>query len=740
MIHINNIKVRTKVVLIVCLASIIVFFLAELITLKYEFKRYQTQISELTISSAQLISDYCGLLLYNKTPENIKIGLSDFSRIPFVYDAFAIDSSGKVLSEYHKSKDTIIHKIKIFSKNNYYQKGFIHVNIPINYENKNYGNIYVRSYMNTELLISGFIKWTIIILCIQSIFAFLIIYLIHRSISNPIQYLTSVTRKIIENKNYKIRIEKRSFDEIGELYDEFNNLLYTIDTYGQKKNIVESELNESNERYKTLVDNIPGIVFRLLYEKEWKIEVIGEGIYDLSDGYTLDYFIEKGILGLTQLLSPDQQELFSERLQSSIGINREFESVYKVVTRTNRNKWILMKGRFVFNHDTQLTSVDGILFDQTEKINAQELLKKTEKRYHDLFDNLNDAAFLIEMDSDLIVETNKEGEKLLGLKSEDIVYKLKKSTLCKFSNTILQTTTDNKEEEESNLYDFYAEITKNSQINIPVHVRSSVLTIGDKKHMLCLVRDISDRIEYEENLKKAKEKAEESDRLKSMFLSNMSHEIRTPLNGFIGFSKLILESKSKEETESYVSIIDGCGKQLLRIIDDILDVSRIETGQMTFYNEEFSLNSLLDEVSKIIEEQLKRNNKKNISFKLDKGLYDGNDLLNIDRHRLYQVLINIASNAVKFTNEGTIKISYKPLSNGMIEFRIIDTGIGIEADKKELIFNRFAQANNSIAVQYGGSGLGLAISKGIIDLMGGTIGVESEFGKGSIFIFSIKRQ
>jgi len=739
MIHLKNIKVRTKVVLIVSLASIVIFIFAELITFKYEFKRYQNQTSELTIISTKLISDYCGLLLKDKTPENIKIGLNDFSRIPFIYDAIAIDTLGNYISEYHKSNDTIIHQIYNSEKISFYHNGFIHVNIPIRFENKLYGRLYVRSYMNTEMLVSSFIKWTIIILCFLLIFAFLVIYLFHRSISNPIQYLTSVTRTIIDNKNYKIRLEKKSFDEIGELYDEFNNLLDTIDTFGQKRNIIECELYESNERYKTLVHNIPGIVFRLVFEKEWKIEVIGEGIYDLSDGYSLHYFVEKGISGLTELLSTEHKELFYERLQNSIGINREFESIYKVITKAGVNKWILMKGRFVYNPETKLTSVDGILFDQTEKIIAQDLIKKTEKRYHDLFDNLNDAAFLIEMDTDLIVETNKEGEKLLGLKSEDIIYKLKKNTLCKFSKSVSQTTSENTDE-HNNLFDFYAEITKNSQVNIPVHVRSSILTIGNKKHMLCLVRDISDRIEYEENLRKAKEKAEESDKLKSMFLSNMSHEIRTPLNGFIGFSKLILESQSKEETENYVSIIDGCGKQLLRIIDDILDVSRIETGQLTFYNEEFSINSLLDEVKNIIEEQLKRNNKTNIRFEVDKGFYDGNDSIYVDRHRLYQVLINIASNAVKFTNEGNIKISYKPLSNGIIEFKISDSGIGIEDDKKELIFNRFTQADNSIAVLYGGSGLGLAISKGIIDLMGGIIEVESEFGKGSTFTFTIKGQ
>jgi PAS domain S-box-containing protein len=521
------------------------------------------------------------------------------------------------------------------------------------------------------------------------------------------------------------------------LYDEFNNLLEAIDIQGKISSTSEIKLFESNERYKALVDNIPGVVFRLEYTDKWTIELVGEGVRELSDGFPVSYFVGNDIAVMSHILAPEFQQIFYNRTSESIGVNREFESIYRIITKIGQQKWILMRGRFVHHPDTKFTTIDGILFDQTDKIEAQNLLKTTEKRYHDLFDNLNDAAFLIELDTDVIVETNIEGEKILGLRSVDIVDKIQMKLLCKIIES-LNIEAKDKTNEQSTMLDYYSEIVHSSGKVIPVHVRSSIVCIGEISHMLCLVRDISQQKEYENNLKKAKLKAEESDNLKSMFLSNMSHEIRTPLNGFIGFSKLILSSKSEEETKSYLTIIEGCGKQLLRIIDDILDVSRIETGQMTFYNEDFSINALLDEIKNIIEEQKNRTNKKNISIILNKGFYDQNDIIFADRHRLYQVIVNIASNAVKFTTEGEITISYKPHNDDFLLFKITDTGIGINPDNFRMIFNRFTQANSSIAPKYGGSGLGLAIAKGIIDLMGGDIWIESLEGIGSEFYFTIK--
>ena len=737
MIRLSNLNMRIKVSLIICLASIVIFIFVESLTFKFVFKRYQTQISELTLNTSQVISDYYGLLLYEKSSEDLKLGLHDFAKIPFVYDAIVFDTRGNIYAEFHKSKDSIIHKAYTCdNKTSCYRDGFVHVTIPIMHNNTVYGKMYVRSFLDKKAIKFDFLQWTLTIIILQILFAIIVIYLFHHFISNPLHYLIEIIRQIISDKKYNRHIEKKRFDEIGQLYDEFNKLLQTITEYSKEKSSTSNELTISNERYKALVNNIPGVVFQFVHNGKWRIEFVGEGVRELTDGLPAEYFLGKDEETISHILSPESQKMLIERISNGIKENKEFESVYNVITKSGRQKWIQVRGRFVYHQDTGITSVDGVLFDQTEKILAQELLKKTEKRYHDLFENLNDAAFLIDIESDLIVETNKEGEKLLGYNREDIVNKLLKNQLC--INADSHPFENNTELKDSlNLFDFYAEIKNILGSNIPVHVRSSILSIGEKNHMLCLVRDISERIEYEHNLTIAKEKAEESDRLKSMFLSNMSHEIRTPLNGFMGFSKLLLSSTSIEETESYITIIEDCGKQLLRIIDDILDVSRIETGQMVFNIEQFSLNGLFDEMKQTIDEQLQRANKLETKTVLNKGLFDGNDSIYSDKHRLQQVIFHLASNAVKFTELGEIGISYKPLKNSVIEFCVSDTGIGIDSQKTELVFNRFTQADNSIAVKYGGSGLGLAIAKGIVEKMGGKMWLESEVGKGSKFYFTI---
>jgi signal transduction histidine kinase len=216
----------------------------------------------------------------------------------------------------------------------------------------------------------------------------------------------------------------------------------------------------------------------------------------------------------------------------------------------------------------------------------------------------------------------------------------------------------------------------------------------------------------------------------------MSHEIRTPMNGILGFSKLLLLPASDEEKAKYLSIIESSGKQLLRIIDDILDISKIETGQMLFNNAEFRLNLLLDEIVKITNNQLALK-EKILDIRLMKRLKDGNDIIIADRNRLYQVIINLVNNAEKFTEKGFVEIGYEVLDDLVIQFYVRDTGIGISDDKKEIVFRRFCQADSSITTKYGGTGLGLPIAKGLIEKFGGKLWFESKVGEGSIFYFTL---
>jgi len=218
----------------------------------------------------------------------------------------------------------------------------------------------------------------------------------------------------------------------------------------------------------------------------------------------------------------------------------------------------------------------------------------------------------------------------------------------------------------------------------------------------------------------------------------MSHEIRTPLNGILGFSELLCNVGLTDEKRSkYFHIIQASNLQLLRIINDILDISRIQTGQLSINKEKFSLNSLLDNIETSLQHEISSKNK-SITLVIEKAFEEDKDEICTDRERLYQIITNLASNAVKFTEEGSVTIGYKQKNKSILEFSIADTGIGIPGEFLGSIFDQFRQVEEFASRKYGGTGLGLSISKGLVEVLGGYISVESEVDSGSTFKFTTK--
>ncbi len=255
---------------------------------------------------------------------------------------------------------------------------------------------------------------------------------------------------------------------------------------------------------------------------------------------------------------------------------------------------------------------------------------------------------------------------------------------------------------------------------------------------LKLARDIQDRKKIEEELIKAKNKAEESDRLKSAFLANMSHEIRTPMNGILGFANLLNEREpSVEERKEYIEIINQNGIILLKIIDDILDVAKIEAGQLKIVEKPCYLDQILYDQYILFKNMLEKREHKSLSVRLKLPEFKLENQIFTDHARLSQIMSNLLSNAIKFTEKGLIEFGYILESPSQLKFYVKDTGIGIPPDKFEMIFDRFRQADESQARRYGGTGLGLTISNNLIRLMGGNMWVESELGKGTVFYFSL---
>ena len=234
--------------------------------------------------------------------------------------------------------------------------------------------------------------------------------------------------------------------------------------------------------------------------------------------------------------------------------------------------------------------------------------------------------------------------------------------------------------------------------------------------------------------KLAKEKAEESDRLKSAFLTNMSHEIRTPMNGILGFAELLKEPNlTDEEQQEFIRIIGQSGARMLNTINNIVDISKIESGLIKVDIKESNINEQIEFIYKFFKPEVES---KGLQFFFKNGLQLKEAVIKTDIEKIYAILTSLIKNAIKFTDEGSIEFGYEKKGK-YLEFFVKDTGMGINQSQKEIIFERFRQGSESLTRKYEGSGLGLSISKSYVEMLDGKIWVESEERKGSIFYFTI---
>lgn len=277
----------------------------------------------------------------------------------------------------------------------------------------------------------------------------------------------------------------------------------------------------------------------------------------------------------------------------------------------------------------------------------------------------------------------------------------------------------------------------------PIYLSTSCV-FDDQGKPIALVgiaNDITERKLTEQELIRAKEKAEESDRLKTAFLSNMSHEIRSPMNAVLGFIQLIKADEQLTETgRQYVELIQNSGNQLLSLIEDIIDISKIQSNQLRLSKGAFDLNQLMEELFLIFSTQLKAKDAVTTMLFPPELANPSPFIVFSDQVRIRQILTNLLSNAIKFTPSGSIKFGYTVIIDDYfprVQLFVKDSGIGISEENQLLVFERFRQADDSYTRLYGGSGLGLAISKGLVELLGGHIWVESQVGEGSEFYFTI---
>ncbi len=380
-----------------------------------------------------------------------------------------------------------------------------------------------------------------------------------------------------------------------------------------------------------------------------------------------------------------------------------------------------------------LKSFSHIAAVSLQRRRIEEKLKKSEEQYRLLIENQGEGVGIVDL-NEVFVFVNRAAEEMFGVEKGGLLNRNLLDFIPNEQKPIIRIESAKRENAQKSSYEIGIVHPNGDKRTIiitatPQFSKDKILT-----GTFGVFRDISDRKRAESELIKSKEKAEESDRLKTAFLHNISHEIRTPMNAIIGFSALLSEPDlDKESSKSYIDIITQSSNHLLSIVSDIIDISNIEAGILKLTMRKTNLNSIL---WKVYNQFVSRAKEKGIGLRIDAGLVDDESGLMTDETKLLQILSCILSNAVKFTPVGQIELGYI-LKGENIEFYVRDTGIGISEDQFTKIFERFYQVENSIARQYEGTGLGLSISKAFIELLGGRIWLDSQPGRGTTFYFTM---
>ncbi len=513
-------------------------------------------------------------------------------------------------------------------------------------------------------------------------------------------------------------------------YDEFGHFKQTHCIFTDITSRIQADEAIRNERQllRTLIDNLPVTIYvkdnegRKIVANKADLEIVGKET-------------EAEVLGKTDL------ETFDSEIGQR-GYDDDMKVIHTGVAVINREeafqdkngtkRWLLTSKIPLHDQRGKAIGLVGIGRDITEQKMANETIQKLSKSIEQ-----SPSTIIITDVLGNIEYTNPKFSEITGYTQEEVIGKnprmLKSGEMPAEAYKLLWDTISSG--------DVWRGEFHNRRKNGESYWEWATMTSIKNEHgiitnYIAIKEDISLRKAMEVDLIAAKEKAEENDRLKSAFLANMSHEVRTPLNSIIGFSELLLDADFEmDQKVEFIHHIIKNGNSLLTIISDIMDISKMESGQITIRKNHIHVSTFLTEIKQQYSSIFKG---KNLEFRLlvPENAYEL--IILADTERLHQVFNNLIGNALKFTMNGYVQIEYQA-KEGMVHFRVTDTGIGIPAEFHDKIFDRFRQVEDSTTRKYGGNGLGLAITKNLIELMDGKIWLESEPGMGTSFYFTLPK-
>jgi PAS domain S-box-containing protein len=511
-----------------------------------------------------------------------------------------------------------------------------------------------------------------------------------------------------------------------------------IDITQQRR--LREELEAREKLISALATNLEGAMFRVRRGAVPAIEYISPGIKRIA-GLDADKIVGTAPEALN-IRHPDDYPEYLDTVKRAIAERRPYESQHRLKLHDGTIRWILERGMAsAYAEDGTPLVIDGFMFDVTERHRLTEELRERERQFATLAGNIDGVMFRARVGQPVIVEYYSPGiERQVGIPAHELIGKpsigiqlMHADDKARYLRTMNVALTQRRSYEVE-----FRMALPNGRV-IWILERGSA-TEFDAKGVPVIVEgfsiDISARKEAEEAIAAARDAAEAANRAKSEFLAMMTHEIRTPMNGVLGMTSVLLDSGLTQPQTRHAETIRESAEGLLRIINDVLDFSKLDAGALAIEAKAFDLHALFRHIEDVLAPKARA---KGIAFGVGIDAVVPR-FVRADAGRIRQVLFNLAGNAVKFTEAGfvAIRVSAREANGAqLLDVRIADTGIGIAGDRIGRLFQSFEQADASISRRFGGTGLGLAISRKLVERMGGEIGVESESGMGSTFWFEI---